>query len=123
MSFYPTCQVGAITPVVCGVIETANVTGAGQVTWTGTGFGTGTCNAVTVEYSDVLGSQSYFDPAGPCNFLNPVTAVISWTDTMIVVTDSATLSGHTAGGSQFIDVDDPPCVTIEFDINPNQPIL
>lgn len=120
MSPILTCLTGPDV-ALCGVIETANVTGAGQVTWTGTNFGTGTCNSVTVEYPGP-GSQAYFDPAGPCAFLNPVTAVIVWTDTMIVVTDVPTLSGQILDGTQFVDVDDPPCVTVEFDVDPDQPI-
>lgn len=121
MVSYPSCQVGPITPVVCGVITDANVTGVGEVTIVGTGFGSGTCNSVSVEYPG-FGSQAYFDPAGACAFLNPVTAVVVWSDTIIVITDSPTLSGETLDGSQFIDVDDPPCVVVEFPVIPPQPI-
>lgn len=70
-------------------IASADSTAENRLEITGTGFDTADRMRVIDDFAF---NTRYYDPAGPNNGLNPVGAVVVWTDTLVTITDAG-LSG------------------------------
>lgn len=100
-------------------ITAASTPAAGRVQVDGTGFITapgGVTDYIVVITAVPNAGYFFYNPTGPNAGLNAPGAIVSWTDTSIVVENFA-MSGRTLNGVAAQDVD--ACFTSGFDVNPD----